>query len=187
MGKVKRIVILGNGAGGKTTLARALGETLRLPVHHVDSIQFLPEGQRRPRSECDQIIVGLTEAKAWIIEGLGSRASIEQRVRAADTVILIDFSLPTHYWWAAKRQWNSRKHRRPELPEDFQEFTWRYSWTLATGLWRAHHSYRAWFLELLSGLPADKRIIHLRTPRQRDMFLVNVKATPSTDGETVCS
>jgi ATP-dependent protease HslVU (ClpYQ) ATPase subunit len=38
--KPKRIAIIGNGGGGKTTLSRRLNQLHGLPLTHVDSIQF---------------------------------------------------------------------------------------------------------------------------------------------------
>jgi len=40
---VKRIIIIGSGGAGKSTLARALGERLGLPVVHLDA-QFWQAG-----------------------------------------------------------------------------------------------------------------------------------------------
>ena len=38
---MRRIAIFGNGGGGKSTLARALGRHLRRPVYEVDEVQWL--------------------------------------------------------------------------------------------------------------------------------------------------
>lgn len=171
---MQRITIIGNGAGGKTTLARALGEVLKLPVHHVDRMQFAAGGRRTPRAQLEEVIAGLVRGDRWIIEGLGSRGSIERRCRAADTVILLDFALLTHYVWAARRQWRSRTHRRPELPADFGEFTLRYTWELGVGIWRAHRFYRRFFLDLVRDLPRTTAVVHLRSTRERDAWLSSV-------------
>ena len=40
---LQKISIIGNACSGKTTLGRALAKTTRLPLYHVDSIQFLPK------------------------------------------------------------------------------------------------------------------------------------------------
>lgn len=171
---MRKITIIGNGAAGKTALARTLGGVLGLPVHHVDSMQFATGGRRTPRARLDEAIAALVRGDRWIIEGLGSRGSIERRCRAADTVILLDFALLTHYGWAARRQWRSRTRRRPELPADFDEFTLRYTWELAVGIWRAHRFYRRFFLDLLRDLPATTTVVHLRSPRERDTWAASV-------------
>jgi adenylate kinase family enzyme len=50
---MNRIAIIGNGAGGKTTLARALSTATGIPVCHVDTLQFTAGGRRTPRAELD--------------------------------------------------------------------------------------------------------------------------------------
>jgi adenylate kinase family enzyme len=167
---MQRIAVIGNGGGGKTTLARLLGESLDLPVHHVDSIQFEPEWRRTPAIECDRRLDELASAHRWIIDGLGRRDVIERRLKAADTVVFVDFRLLVHYWWACKRQWRNRRHQRAELPENCPEFTLRYSWVLARGMWKVHKYYRPWFLELIQRLPGKVRVFHIRSPKQWRAF-----------------
>jgi len=38
---MRRIALIGNGGGGKSTVARALGRHLRIPVHEVDEVHLL--------------------------------------------------------------------------------------------------------------------------------------------------
>lgn len=51
---MRRIAVIGNAGGGKSTLSRLLGDALALPVHHVDSIQYRPGWERTPSQQCDQ-------------------------------------------------------------------------------------------------------------------------------------
>jgi len=164
------VAVIGNAGGGKTTLARLLGDALELPVYHVDSIQYQPGWLRTPALECDSRLDALTVEERWIIDGFGNDGVIERRLGAADTVVFVDFPLPVHYWWASKRQWSSRKHQRRELPEDCPEFTLKYSWKLAIVMWQVHRRYRPWFASLVDELPDDVTVFRIRSPRESHAF-----------------
>jgi ATPase subunit of ABC transporter with duplicated ATPase domains len=56
---MRRIAVIGNGGGGKSTLARALGQRLRIPVHEVDEVQWLPGWRRAPLDEVAIVYVDL--------------------------------------------------------------------------------------------------------------------------------
>jgi adenylate kinase family enzyme len=43
---MQRIMIIGNGGGGKTTLSVALSRHTGIPITEVDALQFLPNWQR---------------------------------------------------------------------------------------------------------------------------------------------
>ncbi len=94
------MAVIGNAGGGKTTLSRLLGEALELPVRHVDSIQYQSGWLRTPAAECDSRLDEIAAGNRWIIDGFGSNVVIERRLRAADTVVFVDFPLSVHYWWA---------------------------------------------------------------------------------------
>ncbi len=47
---MQRIAILGCSGGGKSTLARALGEALDLPVVHLDQLYWLPGWVERDKA-----------------------------------------------------------------------------------------------------------------------------------------
>lgn len=114
--------------------------------------------------ECDLRLDELALSQKWIIDGFGSHGVIERRLKAADTVVFVDFPLRVHYSWACRRQWSSRRQQRAELPENCREFTLRYSWKLAKVMWEVHRDYRPWFLELVGKLPDKVRVFHIRSP-----------------------
>ncbi|MGA2347900.1 MAG: hypothetical protein ABSF93_17955 [Candidatus Sulfotelmatobacter sp.] len=101
---MKRVVILGPGASGKSTLARRLGEITALPVIELDKVFWRPGLVATPRDEWVVLQEKLVTEEGWIMDGdLGPYDAVEVRLRAADTVIFLDFSLARCAWQAIRR------------------------------------------------------------------------------------
>jgi adenylate kinase family enzyme len=91
---MKRVVILGRGASGKSTLARRLGNITGLPVIELDKIFWQAGLIATPRETWVLVQEKIVAEDRWIIEGdLGRYDAVEVRLQAADTIILLDFSL----------------------------------------------------------------------------------------------
>lgn len=91
---MKRVVILGRGASGKSTLAARLGEITGLAVIELDKLFWQPGLVATPRDEWVQLQQKLAAQEKWIMDGdLGPYDSLEPRLRAADTILFLDFSL----------------------------------------------------------------------------------------------
>jgi len=86
----KKILILGNGASGKTTLAKTLSSHLKFPLLHLDSIYWIKGWQHNDRSAFTQRVDDFIDLEQWIIEGT-PMFEIEKRISAADTIIFLDF------------------------------------------------------------------------------------------------
>jgi adenylate kinase family enzyme len=101
---VKRILILGRGGAGKSTLARRIGAVTGFPVIELDQWFWQPAPVPTPRDRWVEIQGELVRAETWIIDGdLGPYDALEPRLRAADTVIILDFSLLRCAWRSARR------------------------------------------------------------------------------------
>ncbi|MGC2279059.1 MAG: hypothetical protein WA603_03530 [Candidatus Acidiferrales bacterium] len=101
---MKRVVILGRGASGKSTLAARLGEITGLPVIELDKLFWQSGLIATPRDEWQKVHINLTAQEKWIMDGdLGPYDALEPRLRPADTILFLDFSLPRCAWRALRR------------------------------------------------------------------------------------
>jgi adenylate kinase family enzyme len=101
---MNRVVILGRGASGKSTLARRLGAITALPVIELDKIFWRPGLAAIPRDQWVSVQQKLVAEDRWIMDGdLGPYDVVEVRLQAADTIIFLDFSLVRCAWRAVRR------------------------------------------------------------------------------------
>src|SRR5713226_1656501 len=101
---MKRVVIMGRGASGKSTLAVRLGEILGLPVIELDKLFWQPGLVPTSRDQWAVVQQKLVREEGWIMDGdLGPYDVVDVRLRAADTIIFVDFSLFRCAWRAVWR------------------------------------------------------------------------------------
>ncbi|MBQ1820861.1 MAG: AAA family ATPase [Clostridia bacterium] len=86
---MKRVMVTGCPGSGKSVFARRLHEKTGLPLYHLDNIWWKPDRTHVTREEFDAALAGILERDEWIIDGSYSR-TFEPRIRACDTVILLD-------------------------------------------------------------------------------------------------
>ncbi|WP_413288073.1 flagellar protein FlaR [Bdellovibrio sp. HCB337] len=158
-----KIAVVGNIAGGKSRLSRALSRVHSLPLTHVDSIQFLPGMKIRPLDETRKALLQVTSQDSWIIDGYGPLDLIEKRFQAADRVVFVDFPIWRHYWWCSKRQVSNLWSRREELPEDCSELTWEHTVKLYKTLWQMHTKMRPELLRIFARDNLKNKMIIVRS------------------------
>jgi adenylate kinase family enzyme len=101
---MKRVVVLGRGAAGKSTLARQLAEMTGLPAIELDKLFWQSSLAPTQHAQWAELQELLAQNDSWILDGdLGPHDIVEVRLRAADTVILLDFGLLRCTWRAVRR------------------------------------------------------------------------------------
>lgn len=154
---------MGNAAGGKSALARRLAQLHKLPLVHVDSLQFLPGLQIRPLNETRDLLRKVTEQDKWIIDGFGPLDLLEQHFALAERIIFIDLQIWRHFAWLAKRQISSLWKARPELPEGCKEASFGHTLRMIKTIWRIHTKMRPELLRILSRSDLKEKVIHIRS------------------------
>jgi len=101
---MKRVVILGPGGSGKTTLAMRLSEITGLKLVELDKVFWGREVAATAREQWIRLQQELTAEKEWILDGdLGPYDAVEVRLQSADTVIFLDLPLVLCAWRALRR------------------------------------------------------------------------------------
>ena len=163
---MERVMIIGCGGAGKSTLARKLGEKTGLPVVHLDQIWWAPGNwQHMQREEFDEILLSEMEKPQWILDGNYNR-TVELRLEKCDTVIYLDFSRFT-----CLRQWMGRViqnwgHARADMAEGCAEW---FDPEMALWIWNFNQNNRNRYYELLSGLEG-KQVFILKNRREVEAF-----------------
>lgn len=88
--RMRRVVIVGPGGAGKTTLANELGQLTGLDVFHLDRYFWHPGWVETPRDEWREVQRELFSGEDWIADGNYS-STLDERLPRADTVIFCDF------------------------------------------------------------------------------------------------
>ncbi len=171
---VKRITIIGNAAGGKTTLARQLGASTGLPVFHIDSIQFLPSLEIRPLDETRAELRKIMSQEFWILDGLGPFDLLIDRFKASDIVIFLDLPIWQHYFWYLKRQVTSLWRPRSELPPGSHEFGFQRTKKVLKTMRGIHEKMRPELLRILNSPEHSSKLIHLKAVKDISSFRTKI-------------
>lgn len=113
--KANKISIIGGSGTGKTTLSNNLGNELKIPVYHIDGIQYLENWQEKDKKERDQIILEKVKESKWIIDGT-YRSTLTQRLENADFIIYLDYTSIAQVKGVLGRFFKTHGKERPDIP-----------------------------------------------------------------------
>ena len=168
---MKRILIIGSGGAGKSTLARRLGEALGIEVFHLDKIHWRENWTESPKAEFREAVEDVLRKDEWIMDG-NFGGTMEIRLPACDTVIFLDFPRTVCLYRVVKRRLTYRGTNRPDMTEgcnekiDFEFLHW--VWTFPT---RARPEIE----ERLERFGKEKKLFRLRSKREVENFLMNLE------------
>lgn len=162
---MQRIMIIGCSGAGKSVFARKLRDKTGLPLYYLDQIWHKPDKTNITREEFDARLSEIVQKERWIIDGNYQR-TLELRMRACDTVILLDYPVEVCLDGAAARVGTVHEDL-PWIEDVFDE------------------EFRQWILdfrkdalpkiyELLSKYENEKNILIFKSRAEADAYLEEV-------------
>lgn len=164
---MERVVIIGCGGAGKSTLARKLGEKTGLPVVHLDQIWWAPGNwQNLEKEKFDERLMLELQKPRWTLDGNFNR-TMELRLDACETVIYLDYPrLICLKNWVGRVLKNWGRHRI-DMTEGCNEW---FDPEMAKWIWEFNKTKRPRYYALLNRAEG-KKVVILKSRRQTQRFL----------------
>ncbi|NHJ47753.1 MAG: hypothetical protein FK733_08195 [Asgard group archaeon] len=157
---MKRIVIIGNSAAGKSHLAVELSKEFSIPLYHLDKILWKPNWVRTPEDEFIEKHNAIVKKESWIIDGVAYKSTYDLRFDKADVIIFLDISPEICFKNAKKRMQEDLVRPNPFVNENCP-----YPLELIDKQLEVinsfHNEYRSLIFEKLSMFSETKNIIIL--------------------------
>ena len=163
---MERILIIGCGGAGKSTLARQLGNLTGLPVVHLDKLFWHPGWVESTKEEIDAKITAALDEPQWIMDGNYNR-TLPLRIRKCDAVIYLDFSRFACLMGVAKRVLTTYGTVRPDMAEGCPE---RFDLDFLRWVWNFNKNKREQYYRLLNEAEGVETIV-LKNRRAVRKFL----------------
>ena len=165
----KRILVLGPSGAGKTTFSTRLGRILQLQTIHLDAHFWKPGWIATTQTEWREMVLSLVREPSWVMDGT-YESTLDLRIPAADTVILVDVSRWICLWRVLKRKATWNDERRPDAPAGqkldraFLRYIWQYPAVTQPVV-----------LDCVQRYGPEKTLIQLQGSRELQQFLRQVK------------
>lgn len=166
---MKRVLIIGSGGAGKSTLARRLGETTGIEVIHLDKLHWRAGWTEPSKDEWLKIVENAVKKESWIMDG-NFGGTMELRLQYCDTVIFLDFPRTLCIYRALKRWTKYRNTNRPDMSEGCHE---KIDLEFLGWIWNFQETAKPKIEERLRRFESEKTIIRLHSKREVEDFFLN--------------
>ena len=164
---MEKILVIGSPGAGKSTFARKLRDETGISLYYLDLLWHRPDRTNAAREEFDARLAQILEKDRWIIDGNYLR-TLETRMRACDTVFLLDYPMEVCLA-GAKERIGKKREDMPWIEAEFDE------------------EFRQWILdfpkdqlpviyEMIEQYRNEKKIIVFRSREEAEDFSAYVTA-----------
>lgn len=117
---MQRVLVIGPCGAGKSTLSTALAARLKLPLYHMDQLNWKPGWVVGSVEDLKRKLAEIVATDRWLIDG-NYGGTLADRLERADTVIYLDFPIRLCVARLLRRIWTYRGRSRPDMTPDCPE------------------------------------------------------------------
>ena len=169
----KKILIMGGSCAGKSTTAERLSKKFDIPVLHLDLYDpyVAPEGAEREKrkAKIKKVIIDTIKTDSWVIDGTYEWYSFQERMNAADTLVLL-YSPVYKRIWCYIRTCALRIKRHGRAGFSAKNFRMEHVWYM---LKRKDASYS--LIENTIRQHKKLQVVKLKSYKEIDDFINNAK------------
>ncbi|GAB6988754.1 DNA topology modulation protein [Paenibacillus pini] len=159
---MKRILVIGSGGSGKSTLSQRISKRLDIPVIHLDTYFWNANWVPKPNEEWDKIVEQFSNQDQWIMDGNYSR-TMDIRIKKADLIIFLDMPRILCIYRIVKRRIMYRNKTRPDMNEGCPE---KLDWSFIKWVWNYRSRSRPTIIQKLAQAESHQQVIILHTRKQ---------------------
>ncbi len=163
---MKKIIIIGSGGAGKSTLALQLGKILNIPVYHLDRINWRPGWIEINKSEFREQLIAVLGENEWIIDG-NYEGTMQLRIDHCDTIIFLDYKRYQCYLGYLKRYIRYKGKSRPSMTDGCDE---RFDLEYIRWIW-GYPKRKDRILKKVSGYNDTKKVLIFNNRDDTNNFL----------------
>ncbi|MCI8866043.1 MAG: topology modulation protein [Lachnospiraceae bacterium] len=125
-----KIIVMGYSGSGKSTLARHLGKKYRIPVLHLDRVQWLAGWKARPQEKKQAMAARFMDTHdSWVIDGNYTDLEYERRILEADRIILLELNRFSCLYRVWRRYRKYKGRTRKDMGKGCTEkLDWEFAW-----------------------------------------------------------
>lgn len=167
---MRRVLVIGSGGAGKSTVAAQISDRLGLQIIHLDAFYWRPGWVETPKEEWEHVVGQLLQREAWVMDG-NYGGTLDLRLAAADTVIFLDLPRLLCLWRVVKRWAQFHGGSRPDVARGCPE---RLTVEFVRWIWTYPQERRPRILDKLQAVEQEKQIVLLHSTAAVRRFVRNL-------------